>query len=61
MSETRTFRDARQANARLIAAAPDLYAALKVAHRWIIEGQAEIGWSASRLAEVLAKAEGRDV
>jgi hypothetical protein len=47
-----------QANARLIAAAPDLLEALKVARHMIVEDGTPIGWSVSRLDEVIAKATG---
>jgi hypothetical protein len=47
-----------EANARLIAAAPDLLEALKVARHMIVEDGTPIGWSVSRLDEVIAKATG---
>jgi hypothetical protein len=45
-------------DARLIAAAPDLLEALKVARHMIVEDGTPIGWSVSRLDEVIAKATG---
>jgi hypothetical protein len=45
-------------NARLIAAAPELLEALKVARHMIVEDGTPIGWSVSRLDEVIAKATG---
>ena len=50
--------DPSLANARLIAAAPDLLEALKVARHMIVEDGTPIGWSVSRLDEVIAKATG---
>jgi hypothetical protein len=47
-----------RADARLIAAAPDLLEALKVARHMIVEDGTPIGWSVSRLDEVIAKATG---
>ena len=50
-----TSFDAFKKNARLIAAAPDLLEALKVARHMIVEDGTPIGWSVSRLDEVIAK------
>jgi len=47
-----------KANTALIAAAPDLYAALQVARDWIYNGEARIGWDMDRLDAALAKARG---
>jgi hypothetical protein len=47
-----------RADARLIAAAPDLLEALKVARHMIVEDGTPIGWSVNRLDEVIAKATG---
>ena len=51
-------KEIKKANARLIAAAPDLLEALKVARHKIVEDGTPIGWSVSRLDEVIAKATG---
>jgi len=51
-------KEIKKANARLIAAAPDLLEALKVARHMIVEDGTPIGWSVSRLDEVIAKATG---
>jgi len=45
-------------DAILIAAAPDLLEALKVARHMIVEDGTPIGWSVSRIDEVIAKAIG---
>jgi hypothetical protein len=50
--------DENEANARLIAAAPDLLESLKVARHMIVEDGTPIGWSVSRIDEVIAKAMG---
>jgi hypothetical protein len=47
-----------KADATLIAAAPDLLEALKVARHMIVEDGTPIGWSVSRLDEVIGKATG---
>jgi hypothetical protein len=47
-----------KADAALIAAAPDLLEALKVARHMIVEDGTPIGWSVSRIDEVIAKATG---
>jgi hypothetical protein len=48
----------KDADAHLIAAAPDLLEALKVARHMIAEDGTPIGWSVSRIDEVIAKAKG---
>jgi hypothetical protein len=47
-----------RSDAILIAAAPDLLEALKVARHMIVEDGTPIGWSVSRIDEVIAKAIG---
>jgi hypothetical protein len=47
-----------KARANLIAAAPDLLETLKVARHMIVEDGTPIGWSVSRIDEVIAKATG---
>jgi hypothetical protein len=55
----RGYKHPYKSNARLIAAAPDLLEALKVARHMIVEDGTPIGWSVSRLDEVIAKATGQ--
>lgn len=50
--------DENEANARLIAAAPDLLEALKIARQMIVTDGTPIGWSVHRFDEVIAKATG---
>ena len=47
-----------RSDAILIAAAPDLLEALKVARHMIVKDGTPIGWSVSRIDEVIAKATG---
>jgi hypothetical protein len=47
-----------EANARLIAAAPELLEALKVARQFVHDGSFQIGWNIDRIDAAIAKATG---